>query len=137
MHRADHPSSCKTEGASIFRKITLPLRVSKCTVSITNKIRQNLPFFHLHRSTYQTQDKFQIFKSNLELNDDSLCSCNPFLTVIIGDFNAKSKQWCKIDKTSFEGSQLQLVTSKVGLLQMITEPTHILENSRRVLFVKN
>ena len=49
---------------------------------------------------------------------------------MIGDFNAKSKQWCKIDKTSFKGSQLQLLTSKFVLLQIITKPTHILENSR-------
>ena len=49
---------------------------------------------------------------------------------MIGDFNAKSKQWCKIDKTSFNGSQIQLLTSKFGLSQIITEPTHILENSR-------
>ena len=47
-----------------------------------------------------------------------------------GDFNAKSKQWCEIDKTSFEGTQVQLLTSKFGLSQIITEPTHILENSR-------
>ena len=49
---------------------------------------------------------------------------------MIGDFNAKSKQWYKIDITSFEGSQRQLITSKFGLSQIITEPTHILENSK-------
>ena len=52
---------------------------------------------------------------------------------MIGGFNAKSKQWCKTDKTSFEGSQLQLLTSKFGLSQIFTEPTHILENSRSCL----
>ena len=49
---------------------------------------------------------------------------------MIDDFNAKSKQWCEKDKTSFEGSRIQLLTSKFGLSQIITEPTHILENSR-------
>ena len=42
---------------------------------------------------------------------------------MIGDFNAKSKHWCKIDKTSFEGSQIQFLTSKFGLSQIITELT--------------
>ena len=51
---------------------------------------------------------------------------------MIGDFNAKSKQWCKIDETSFEGTQIQLLTSKFGLSQITTEPTHILENSSPV-----
>ena len=50
--------------------------------------------------------------------------------IMICDCNAKSKQWCKIDKTSFEGSQLQLQTTKFGLSQIITESTHILVNSR-------
>ena len=34
------------------------------------------------------------------------------------------------NKASFEGSQIQLLTSKFGLSQIITEPTHILEMSR-------
>ena len=96
-------------------------------VSIANKI---CCFIHLYRSLSQTQDEFQIFRSNIELNLDLLSRCNPFLTIMIGDFHEKSKQWCKIDKTSFEGSQLQLLTSKFVLSQIITEPTHILENSR-------
>ena len=49
---------------------------------------------------------------------------------MIGDFNGKSKQWCEIDKTSFEGSEFQLLASKFGLSQIITEPTHILKKSR-------
>ena len=59
-----------------------------------------------------------------------IVSFKPFLTVMIGNFNAKSKQWCKLDKTSFKDSQLQLLSSKFGLWQIITETTHILENSR-------
>ena len=49
---------------------------------------------------------------------------------MIDDFNTKSKQWCKIDITSFDFFQIQLLTSKIGLSQIITESTHVLENSR-------
>ena len=95
MHRADHPSNCKRRSVYIFLKATLPLRVlniwnlNECInfqVSIANKICY---FIHLHRSPPQTQNEFQILKSKLELNLDSLSSCNPFLTVMTGDFNAK------------------------------------------------
>ena len=136
MYRTDHPSNCKRGGVCIFYKVTLPLRIlnissqNECInfeVSIANKIRGVI---HLYRSPNQKPNEFQIFRSNLELNIDSLFSCKPFLTIMNGDFNVKSKQWCEIDKTSFEGSQLQLLTSKFDLLQIITEPTHILENSR-------
>ena len=57
-------------------------------------------------ATGPTQDQLQIFRSNPELNRDSLSNCNTFLKTMIGDFNAKSTPWCKIDKASFEGSQL-------------------------------
>ena len=95
MHRADHPSNCKRRSVYIFQKATLPLRVlniwnlNECInfqVSIGNKICY---FIHLYRSPPQTQNEFQILKSKLELNLDSLSSCNPFLTVMTGDFNAK------------------------------------------------
>ena len=47
-------------------------------------------FIYLYRSPSQKQDEFQEFKSNLEINLDALSANNPFLTVMIGDFNAKS-----------------------------------------------
>ena len=49
---------------------------------------------------------------------------------MIGDFNAKFKDWCSIDTTSYEGSGLDFLTSQLGLSQIIKEPTHILDNSR-------
>ena len=53
-----------------------------------------------------------------------------FLTVMIGDFNAKNKDWFSSDTTSFEGSKLDFLTSQFGLSQIIKEPTHILHKSR-------
>ena len=49
---------------------------------------------------------------------------------MIGDFNAKSKDWCSIDITSSEGSELDFLTSQFGLSQIIKEPTNILDNSK-------
>ena len=70
-----------------------------------------------------------MFKSNLKLNLDVLLRGNPFLTVIIDDFNAKSKDWCSIDITNFEDSELDFLTTRFGHSQIIKEPTHILDNS--------
>ena len=89
LHRAHRPSNCKRGGVCIFYKAMIPLRVLnisnlneciKFEVSIANKICH---FIHLHRSPSQTKDEFQTFRSNLELNLDSLSSCNPFLTIRI------------------------------------------------------
>ena len=48
---------------------------------------------------------------------------------MLGDFNAKSSNWYKHDKTTYEGSKIEAITSQLGLKQLIQEPTHILPNS--------
>ena len=54
-----------------------------------------------------------------------MCQNNPFLTQLIGDLNAKSKNWYSHDKTSHEGNEIKNVTAQFGLQQKIKEPTHI------------
>ena len=48
---------------------------------------------------------------------------NPFLTVALCEFNAKTKNWCKADVTSLEGSMIDTIASNYGLNQFIQEPT--------------
>ena len=48
---------------------------------------------------------------------------------MIGDFNTKLSNWSCNDTTTAEGAQLDYLTSLYGMKQVITEPTHILENS--------
>ena len=54
---------------------------------------------------------------------------NPFLVVLLGDFNVKSSNWCKNDITTTEGKAIENISSQFGLHQMINEPIHILESS--------
>ena len=86
-------------------------------------------FISLYRSPSQTQDEFEKFIDNLELNLETLCQNNPFLIVLIGDLNAKSKNWYSHDKTSHEGNEIENVTAQFGLQQIIKEPTHISNTS--------
>ena len=53
---------------------------------------------------------------------------NPFLIVVLGDFNVKSENWYKHDKTLYEGAKIDAITTQFGLQQTIKEPTHILDN---------
>ena len=46
----------------------------------------------------------------------------------MGDFNARLSNWCKYDISNYEGVQIDSITSRHGLEQMICEPTHILSN---------
>ena len=63
------------------------------------------------------------------MNLETLAQRNSFLTVAIGDFNAKSKNLCSQDSTNFEGVAIENLTSQFGLSQIINEATHILEAS--------
>ena len=87
--------------------------------SITNK---TCCLIQLYRSPSQ--------KSNLEMNLDALSTNNPCLTVMIGDFNAKSNNWYLNDIASFEGSQIEFLASQFAMSQVTKELTHILDNSK-------
>ena len=68
-------------------------------------------FITVYRSPSLNQDDFQVFIDNHEMNLETLAQRNAFLTVVIGDFNAKSKYWCGQDTTNFEGITIENVTS--------------------------
>ena len=54
---------------------------------------------------------------------------NPFMLVVIGDLNAKSKNWYPLDRTTCEGNIIETINSHFGLHQLIHDPTHILRIS--------
>ena len=47
----------------------------------------------------------------------------------LGDFNAKSTNWCKNDITCHKGSMIDALKSNYGLQQLIQGPTHIFNSS--------
>ena len=94
---------------------------------ISNKLCN---FISLYRSPSQSSDEFENFVYNLDLTLEALTQKNPFLTVIIGDFNAKFNKWCSTDKTTPEGAKLDNLTSQYGLTQLLKEPTHISDSYR-------
>ena len=59
---------------------------------------------------------------------ESITQKNPFLTVVIGDFNARSSKWWTDDKTTQEGLKIENLLSQFSLSQVINEPTHISQN---------
>ena len=82
----------------------------------------------LYRSPSQSADEFDNFLNKLNLTMESITQKNPFLTVVIGDFNAKSSKWWIDDKTTQEGLKIENLLSQFSLSQVINEPTHISPN---------
>ena len=133
--RADHPSNTKRGGVCIYYKHSLAFKLldicylEECInfeISFGGKLCN---FISLYRSPSQSLDVFEKFADNFELNLDKVTNKNPYLIVILGDFNAKSSNWYKHDTTTYEGSKIDAITSQFGLKQLIQEPTHILTDS--------
>ena len=95
-------------------------------ISFAGKVRN---FISLYWSPSQPHDVFETFVYDLELNLDTIANKNPYLVVILGDFNAKSSNCCKHGKTTYEGSKVEPIASQFGLRELIPERTHILSNS--------
>ena len=133
--RADQPSNQKPGGICIYHKDFLPIKVNnvsclkeclnfslsvhwkQCNITLT------------YRLPSQSSEECDTFLSNFELLLDYIANRNPFVSIIIGDFNAGSNNWCSSDKTSYENKKLEFLTSQCGFKQVISDPTHILESS--------
>ena len=133
--RADHASNSKRGGGCVYYKSSLALRLidvhylQECLILEILIGGKSCNFISLYRSPSQSSDSFQEFTDNLQLSLDKISNQNPFLTVVLGDFNTKSSNWYKHDKTTYEDSKVDAVTSQFGLQQLIKESTHILWNS--------
>lgn len=70
-----------------------------------------------------------IFLSNFERLFGDINMVQPAFTIILRDFNVRSKSWWSDDLTTMEGSKLDSLTAIYGFHQVISKLTHILSNS--------
>ena len=135
MIRVDHPSNQKRDGICIYHKGFLPIKVNnvsclkECLNFSFSVYGKQCNINLIYRSPSQSSEEFDTFLSNFELLPDYIANRNPFVSIIIGDFNARSNNWCSRDKTTYEGKKLESLTSQCGFKQVISDPNHILENS--------
>ena len=54
----------------------------------------------IYGSPSQSSEELYTFLTNFELLLDSIANRSPFLSIIIGDFNGRSKNWYSNDKTT-------------------------------------
>ena len=121
-------------GVCIYYRNSLPLKVlgiqdlQECfEIRIGGKLCR---FVSLYGSPSQSQDDFEAFVKNFELKFDTAATNATFLTVVVlCDFNAKSNLWLNGDKTTYEGSKIDGITSTFRLQQIINESTHITGDS--------
>ena len=57
-------------------------------------------FLSLYRSSTQNRDEFEKFSENLELSIDHMADKNPYMMIILADFNAKLNSLYANDNTT-------------------------------------
>ena len=96
---ADHPSGNRRGEVCIYYKESLPIKMlninylQECICFDLKIGNQLCSITSLYRSSSQTADEFHNFLNNLNLTLESVIQRNPFLTVVISDFNASSSKW--------------------------------------------
>ena len=93
--REDHPSNSKRGGVCVYNERSLPFSVINVkylqeSILFELKIRVKCCNFScLYRSPSETQDELDTFLNYFELTLDKIHENNLFMTVVLGDFNAK------------------------------------------------
>ena len=115
--RSDHPSNSKQGSACLYYRNSLAFGLlnihyfEECINFEISFAGKACNFISLYRSPNQSHNIFETFVYNLELKLDPIANRNPNFIVILGDFNAKSSNWCKHDKTTYESSKIEAITS--------------------------
>ena len=135
--KSNHPHNVKRGGVGLYVKDTLPSRersdlvtLSECIVFEIQANRKKYFFAIIYRSPSQNQIEFDDFTLNFELLISKLAAENPFCVVVSGDFNCRSSQWWDNEIENNEGKRFEPLTSDLGLYQLISEPTHLMGDSK-------
>ena len=133
--RADHPDNVKLGGVCIYYKEYLPVRVinlpylQEALLLELNDQNKKIIISSLYRSPSQNSEEFESFLTNFEHLLSDINARKPSVSVILGDFNARSTSWWSSDIDSLEGSKLFSLSTLNGFHQIISEPTHVQRNS--------
>ena len=129
---ANNPANTRHGGVGLFYKDSLPV-IIRNDLSFDESIvvelkfgRKKIFFTVLYRSPAfsHSSPEFQAFISNFETLYSNIQSENPFATFFTGDFNAHTQSWWLSGKTTPEGEEIDELFAKLGLSQIISEPTN-------------
>ena len=129
---ANNPVNTRNGGMGLFYKNSLPVKVRN-DLSFDESIvvelkfgRKKIFFTVLYRtpSCNHTSPEFQDFLSKFETLYSNIKTENPFAMFFTGDFNAHSQLWWPDGDTNPEGTKIEELFSKLGLSQLISEPTN-------------
>ena len=96
---ADHPNNVKRGGVCISYKESLPVRVinlpylQEALLLELNDQNKKIIISSLYRSPSQNSEELESFLTNFEHLLSDINARKPSVSVILGDFNARSTSW--------------------------------------------
>ena len=130
--QADHPDNVKRGGVCLYLKENLTSKVidnSFIAQYIVCEIALQKDYVVVTcQSPSQSITVFDEFWSNFDKLLNNIKQFRPSFTIILGNFNARSKLWWPEDVTSYEGTQIEPLKTMHGLQQLISDPAHLLPN---------
>ena len=115
--KSDHPSNLKRGGICIYHKDFPPIKVNNvsclkvCLNFSLSVYEKECNITLVYRSPSQPSEEPDTFLSNFELLLDYIANRNQFVSIILGDYNARSNNWCFSDKITYEDKKLEYLTS--------------------------
>ena len=83
----------------------------------------------IYCSSNQNNREFDSFLLDFEKLLSNITTRKSTVSIITGDYNARSSSWWSDDINTSEGTNLYSLTSSTGFSQLITKPTHVQSNS--------
>ena len=112
--RADHPSDTKKGGVCIFYKDHLPISLkpnliilNECLVCEFKAGKKRCFITVLYRSPSQSIEEFSQFKKRWEQTMIYINKHNPYISIFVGDFNARNTNWWDGDINTSLGLDLE------------------------------
>ena len=131
MRRSDHSSNSKRGGVCIYYKEHLPFVrrddlecLNECIVGEIRTKGSKCFVTCLYRSPSQTATEMNDFLSGFEQICSDISLESPNCSIVIGDLNAKSKNWWPDGGDNTCGIELFALSTSFGYSQLIKEPTN-------------
>ena len=125
---SDHPSNTRRGGVFMFYKDYVPairrndLCASKECIVTEIKLGKNQYFLV---AISQTPNEFENNCQNFYLTLSNIDDTSPFCSTVLGDFNARCKNWWAGDVNSNAGKELYSLNSIAWYTQVIDKLTHL------------
>jgi len=130
--RSDLTGTDTHGGALIYHKHNLSVkpRPDLATPSYTLVLelsinRKKVFFIHSYRKSGQTSQEAKTFSNLYDEMIEKIDHLNPYMTLVVGDFNAHHKNWFPEGKTDSNGVAFKQIFDNYGLTQLVKEPTFL------------